>query len=779
LDLQAQLQAALGDAYTIERELGGGGMSRVFVASDRALHRRVVIKVLAPELVAGVSAERFTREIQLSAALQQANIVPLLAAGQLDGVPFYTMPFVEGLTLRARLSEGGALPVTQAISVLRDVARALAYAHERGVIHRDIKPENILLSGDTAVVADFGIAKALSASRTQAPAETITQLGTSIGTPAYMAPEQAAGDPAADHRADLYAFGMVAYELLAGASPFAGKAPHQLIAAHMNERPAPLTSVRADCPPVLASLVMRCLEKEPSARPNSAREVLQALDAVQTPQPMNAARSPRSRQAIAAAAVFAVVVLGAAYAISRQRGPDGDRSIAVLPFENVGGDSTQEYFSDGITDELNSALGQVPGIRVAARSSAYTFKGKRVDARDVGRVLQVANVLEGRIRREGSKLRLTAQLVKSADGLSVWNATFDRDAKDVFAVQEELARAIVGALRLTLDGRAAKPKTAHTTDPTTYDLFLRGKYRLNSAASEHDYEAAIQIFQQVIARDSLYAPPHAAISTAYIQMADAFQSPRAVVPPALAEAQRAVALDSSLADGYAVTGALTGYYLWNVPAARTAFNHALALNPNDPWSLFYSATNAMIEGDSAVTRSRMHDALRLDPLNPFFNAWRVEAWMLLNEPDSAISQYQRLQEASPGFVYLEPWVDDVYRARKQYPEALRIGMEASKTLQHPTSGLIVTLAAMGRLDEAMKQIRTLEAYVANGAYVPPEFLARGWMVLGDRERAISYLQKGAEGQSGFTITAMTWLPELKPLYDDPRVQEIRAKFVLR
>ena len=269
-----QLQTTLGAAYTLGRELGGGGMSRVFVARDASLERDVVVKVLAPELAAGVSAERFTREIKLAAGLQQANIVPLLAAGETNGLPYYTMPFVDGLSLRARLERNGALPAGEAISVLRDVVRALAYAHEHGVVHRDIKPENILLSGDAAVVTDFGIAKALAASKTQAPGGTLTQVGTSIGTPAYMAPEQAAGDPATDHRADLYALGCVAYEMLAGAAPFAGRPVHQLFAAHMNDVPAPLAVRRPDAPRALAALVMRCLEKDPARRPQSAREVL-------------------------------------------------------------------------------------------------------------------------------------------------------------------------------------------------------------------------------------------------------------------------------------------------------------------------------------------------------------------------------------------------------------------------------------------------------------------------------------------------------------------------
>ena len=270
------LAAALGGAYTLGRELGGGGMSRVYVAREEALGRDVVVKVLAPELAAGVSAERFTREIRLAAALQEPHIVPVLAAGATaGGLPWYTMPYVRGESLRARLA-AGPVPLAEAVGVLHDVARALAYAHRQGVVHRDVKPENVLLSEGTAVVTDFGIAKALQASRTEAPggpaagAGTLTQVGTSLGTPAYMAPEQAAGDAATDHRADLYAWGVVAYELLAGRHPFAGRtSPQALMAAHFAEVPAPLPA--PPVPPALAALVARCLAKDPAARlPNAA-----------------------------------------------------------------------------------------------------------------------------------------------------------------------------------------------------------------------------------------------------------------------------------------------------------------------------------------------------------------------------------------------------------------------------------------------------------------------------------------------------------------------------
>jgi tetratricopeptide (TPR) repeat protein len=275
--IRDQLQKTLGTAYTLERELGGGGMSQVFLAVDTRLKRKVVVKVLAPEMAQGISVDRFEREIQTAAALQQANIVPVLSAGETNGLPFYTMPFVEGESLRHRLGRG-PLTTNEVVSVLRDVARALAYAHARGVVHRDIKPDNVLLSGGAAVVTDFGIAKAISASRTGAGGATLTSVGTSIGTPAYMAPEQAAGDPNVDHRADIYALGAMAYELLSGQPVFAGRTPQRMLAAHMGEAPKNIAELRPDTPAQLGEMVMRCLAKEASDRPQSAGEVVQSLE---------------------------------------------------------------------------------------------------------------------------------------------------------------------------------------------------------------------------------------------------------------------------------------------------------------------------------------------------------------------------------------------------------------------------------------------------------------------------------------------------------------------
>ena len=279
MDLRDQLQTTLTGSYTLERELGGGGMSRVFVAEELRLKRRVVIKVLSPELAQGISVERFEREIQTVAALQHANIVPVHTAGDTNGLPFYTMPFVEGQSLRAQLAHG-PLAVTEVIGILRDVSKALAYAHQRGVVHRDIKPDNVLISGGVAVVTDFGIAKAISASRTSSGAATLTQIGTSIGTPAYMAPEQAAGDPNVDHRADIYSLGAMAYELLAGRVVFADRTAQRMLAAHMGESPVPITEFRPDLPAPLADLVMRCLAKDANDRPQSAGEIVRSLETI-------------------------------------------------------------------------------------------------------------------------------------------------------------------------------------------------------------------------------------------------------------------------------------------------------------------------------------------------------------------------------------------------------------------------------------------------------------------------------------------------------------------
>ena len=448
MELREQLQQTLGGAYTIDHELKGGGMAHVFVAEETALGRKVVVKVLSTEIGQALSAERFAREVKLVASLQHPNIVPLLQAGKANDLVYYTMPFIRGDSLRARLRQTGRLEPEEAISILRDVGAALVYAHSESIVHRDIKPENILLAGGAAVVTDFGIAKALSASRrvdvaapvTTEPSLSLTEMGMTPGTPAYAAPEQVVGE-SVDYRADIYSWGVVAYELLAGAHPFEGKkTAQQLLAAQIGERPAPLDQRVSGLPPALVAVVMRSLEKDPANRPQTAGELVDAIShGSAVSGRVRSIRSSRTARgsvlAAAAALLLAALYFGRGRIMASMPSDEAHRSLAVLPFSNVGGDTANAYFAEGIANELTSELTKVPGLRVASRTSAFAMRSHGdLDVREIGKRLGVGTVLERTVQRASGKLRVSAQLTSAADGLTLWSDTYERENKDIFAV---------------------------------------------------------------------------------------------------------------------------------------------------------------------------------------------------------------------------------------------------------------------------------------------------------------------------------------------------------
>ena len=693
MDLRDQLQQALGSAYVIERELGGGGMSRVFLARETTLGRMVVVKVLSPEQAADLSMDRFAREIRLAASLQQANIVPVLAAGEAGGLPYFTMPFVTGLSLRQHLKHGEPLPIRESTSILRDIARALAYAHEHGIVHRDIKPENVLLSGEAAVVTDFGIAKALGDALGQPGSATLTQAGMSIGTPAYMAPEQAAADPAIDHRADLYSFGCVAYELLTGASPFHGLPATAMLAKHLTARPERIATTRPDCPPEIERMVMQCLEKDPALRPQSAGEILQALDVVATPSFVRLPQRLRTKGMVVALA--AVTVIGFGMLAWRQRSATvvaGPKSLGVLPFANIGGDSAQEYLAEGMSDELTTALGKVHGVQVAARTMANRYRGRRdVDTREAGRTLGVEYILQGTVRRAGSTLRVSAQLASVKDGRELWADTYDRPSKDVFAVQDEITRSIMAALQQRLTPRASQALTQSaqgTSNTDAYDMYLRGRYLLQRRGP--GITQSIDRFQRAIELDSTFGRAYAGLSEA-LEYTPYFGTTPA---PALRDrvtrlAQKALSLDSTLAEAHVALG-LVHMHAWEWDRAGDEFRRAIDDDPNEIAALVQYGRFLIYTSKLTEARTVLERAKALDP-----NSWLARTWL-----GEALWQAGRRAEAM-----------------RELTDALEIDSTAGPTLQL----LSVKYAEAGNRTEALRLVNRMrgwsQGFRANVGYV--------------------------------------------------------------
>jgi serine/threonine protein kinase/tetratricopeptide (TPR) repeat protein len=599
-----ELQEDIGAAYRLERELGGGGMARVVLAQDVALRRSVVVKILAPELSAGVNVERFAREVQLAARLQHPHIVPILTAGDAGGLPYYTMPYVSGESLREVVTRG-PLPMSQAISILRDVAKALAFAHGQGVVHRDIKPDNVLLSAGTAVVTDFGIAKAIAAAGGDRPERdsakepspaTLTSLGMAIGTPAYMAPEQAAADPNVDRRADLYAFGCMAYELLSGAVPFAVKSPMALFAAHLTERAPSVIASRPDTPPSLDRLITACLEKEPSARPQNASDVLAALDAA-----------------------VVELALGAHPAVTPSRPivrPSDSLSIAVMPFANLSPDPDDEYFADGLTDEIITDLAPMRSLRVIARASMMRYKGTDREPIAVARELNTRYVLDGSVRRAGQSLRLTVRLTDSATATTVWSDKLGGTVDDVFAMQERISRTIVDALRLTLSPQEERRLAERPiVDMRAYESYLQARQALwtFTVPSMERARRLVENALALVGDNPRLLATLGAIRNFYLETGDGDLSEHLA-----AAEQCARRLGDLEPDSAAVFWLRGSIHLrrGEIRESIEVLERAYALEPNNADVVLVLAYACTISGRDARARHWADEAILLDPLTP-------------------------------------------------------------------------------------------------------------------------------------------------------------------
>ncbi len=701
-DLTDRLQAALGGQYVIDRELGGGGMSRVFVAEETALGRRVVVKVLAPSIAAELDTGRFQREIRIAASLQHPHIAPVHAAGQGSGLLYYTMPYVEGESLRQHLDRVGQLPLAEAVRLLREIADALIYAHRKMIIHRDLKPANILLEQGHALIIDFGIAKALTAAAEEHSGTGLTSIGLVVGTPTYMAPEQAAGDPL-DHRVDLYALGCLAYELLAGRPPFRGRSSQELIAAHLADPPLPVTALRPGTPAALADLVMRLLAKRRDERPESAEEVVRVLGTLTAGEleesaPVRAPRLAGIRRTVTGrrlAIVGGAALLAAAAATFVPRGPpapadaakDGRLMLAVLPFENLGRPE-DEYFARGLAEEITSRLAKVQGLGVISRTSASQYGETAKSIREIGRELGVDYVLEGSVRWEGSggAIRVTPQLIRVNDDSQLWSERYDARLANVFEVQATIAEQVVRSLDLAITAPERQALAARPTDHLeAYAYYLRGNdYFAGSWGEDKRLNIAMEMYAKAVELDPGFALAHARLSQAHSNFyASTVAGEERDMEIAKTSAETALKLQPRLAEGHV---ALANYLSRGPKKYDEALRELRTADQIQPNSAEVVEAMGLLERRRGRLReavAHLKRAAVLDPRSADIAAdiGRID-WFLRAYPE-AEQHLDRAMALAPDWVapYAQKawlqvsWRGDVEEARRILEEAVpRVGL---------------------------------------------------------------------------------------------------------
>jgi len=740
-EFQERLERGLQGRYEIERELGQGGMALVFLARDLRHDRKVALKVLRPEISAEIGAERFLREIKMAAGLTHPHILPVYDSGEADGLLFYVMPNMEGRSLRERLDRQRQLPLDEALRVTREVAAALDYAHRQHVVHRDVKPENILLHEGAAMVADFGIGKALSGNG------SITQTGMALGTPAYMSPEQAGGESDIDGRSDLYSLGCVLYEMLSGEPPFTGPTAQAVIAKRFV---APIPKVRAtrDVPETVDDAITRALARTPVDRFPTAAEFADAL--------LPGRRTPPEAT----------------------KGAPPTKAIAVIPLANMSADPENEYFSDGMTEEIINALAKVPGIQVASRTSSFAFKGKEVDIRQIGDKLGVGSVLDGSVRKVGNRIRITAQLINVENGYHLWSETYDRQLEDVFAIQDEISRAIVEALKLRLAGDTS-PLVVPTKSIEAYNIYLKGRFFFNKF-TEPGLRKALELFQLALLQDPGFARAYAGIADVWCNLADDWVAPEDAYPRAKAAAERALQRDTELAEAITSVGKVLCWHEWNFAAAEQQLQRAVTLSPNYAEAHYVLGTALPLVGRLQDAIAAIRRALALDPLSAAYSEWLARFLLYSKDYDGAIAEAQKTFELNESSLRAQLYIGSAHLAQGDAETALewyRRAQGLEKAVRVYDALIVRALAALGRRDEAEAILARLDEE-SRQQYVRSEILAMGHAAIGDLDSAFTCLERAYQARSAGLIY-LHLDPGYAPLRGDPRFADLVGRIGLK
>jgi serine/threonine-protein kinase len=771
--------------YEILGRLGSGGMGVVYRARDSRLEREVAIKVLPSGWLADEAARRrFHKEALALAKLNHPNIAAVYDVGEQGGMDYLVMECVPGHSLAEEI-RSRPLREKEVVGLAAQITAALEEAHEQGILHRDLKPENIMVTPKRqAKVLDFGLAKMVrqvaNAAAAEASTESLTQQV--AGTLPYMAPEQLRGEPA-DARTDIHALGAVLFEMATGKRPYQGDSGPQLIDAILHQVPVAPRALNAQTSPELERITLKCLEKEPENRYQSAKEIVVDLRRLNAPSALTAAAARPARRRLRrwlwAAGAGGLLVLAAVLYLLRDR-PAVD-SIAVLPFASAGADPNSEYVSDGLSEQLINALTQLPKLRVIARTTAFAYKGKPVDLTQLGKELRVRTALLGRVLQQGDSLTVQVDLVSTEDGAELWGQQFRRNATDLQAVEEEIARQVTGKLRLRLSG-AEQERLAkrYTENPEAYNLYLQGRYLLDSS----DVDAGVKsraYFERAIAKDLNYALAHAGLADSYTYawIAD-LEPPDRAIPKAREEARKAIQIDGSAGEGHISLGILKLLHDWDWAGAEQELRLGGELSPNSPYLRHWYAHYLEITGRLPEANARMVEVLDTDPLSPMILEDVYLEYMWMHQWDQALGVAQRLAPLNPDDASALYWRPTLYERLGRHEEALG----ALKKLRaapgfFPSVFVGVSLARMGRRDEAKKVLAGLNEMAKKGQC--PDYVAVAYLsfALGDRDQGFAFLDESYaardQGINRMDLAFMNPIWWLEDSRHDPRFAALLKK----